>query len=132
MQGTCGLPELIVQAFAAQIMGCPLDENVPWVGRLSDLETLLTRADPCPELYDLGSPILHVTPDDPPMLLAHATSDPLAPVGGSQRMAAALERAGVPVELLLFPGEAHAHGLDHAVFEQTVAFFVRHLGDPAE
>ena len=113
-------------------MGCPLNETVPWVGRLSDLETYLTRADPCPALYELGSPVAHVSPDDPPMLLAHSTSDPLAPVGASQRMAITLEAAGVPVELLLVPGEAHAHGLHDVAFEQTVAFFTRHLGDPAD
>ena len=79
------------------------------------------------------SPIVHVTPDDPPTLLLHGDSDTLVPIGHSQTMHKALQETGVKSELITFPGAGHGFRGDDAVkahaamvkwFEQTL------LGSP--
>lgn len=52
-------------------------------------------------------PINFVTRAAPPMLLAHGTADDIVKVGNSQRLAAKLAAAGVPVELKLYQGKSH-------------------------
>jgi acetyl esterase/lipase len=62
-----------------------------------------------PANYTAASPIDHVSPGDPPMLLIHGRQDPLIPVSQSKEMRSALTAAGVRNELLLVNG---GHGLD--------------------
>ena len=62
-----------------------------------------------PANYIAASPIDHVSPGDPPMLLIHGRQDPLIPVSQSKEMQAALTAAGIRNELLLVNG---GHGLD--------------------
>ena len=54
-----------------------------------------------------ASPVTHVTSDDPPFLLIHGDADDVVPYANSEVMQAALERAGVSVELLRVPGGGH-------------------------
>jgi acetyl esterase/lipase len=54
-----------------------------------------------------ASPILYVTPDDPPFLLIHGDEDPVVPFELSVQMHAALEAAGVEASLLRVPGGGH-------------------------
>ena len=65
-----------------------------------------------PAEYAAASPIDHVAPGDPPMLLVHGIEDTLVPVGQSRLMARALAAAGVPHSLILVPG---GHALDFPV-----------------
>lgn len=53
------------------------------------------------------SPVTHVTPDDPPMLMLHGDADKLVPIQQAQTMQKALEAAGVKVELVVKPGQGH-------------------------
>ena len=62
-----------------------------------------------PANYIAASPIDHVSPGDPPMLLIHGRQDPVIPVSQSEEMRAALTAAGVSNELLLVHG---GHALD--------------------
>ena len=39
----------------------------------------------------------YATPDDPPFLIMHGDKDPLVPLGVSERLHAALQKAGVEV-----------------------------------
>jgi acetyl esterase/lipase len=66
-----------------------------------------------PDRYEAASPIRHVTPDDPPMLLIHGDDDLLVPLGQSQSLASALDAAGVPHRLIVVPGARH--GFDFQV-----------------
>jgi acetyl esterase/lipase len=59
--------------------------------------------------YVAASPIDHVSPGDPPMLLIHGRQDRVIPVSQSEEMQAALTAAGVRNELFLVQG---GHGLD--------------------
>jgi acetyl esterase/lipase len=54
-----------------------------------------------------ASPIEHVTPDDPPMLLIHGTDDAWVPLDQSVRVAESLSRAGVPHRLIVVNEARH-------------------------
>jgi acetyl esterase/lipase len=53
------------------------------------------------------SPIDFVSADDPPVLLVHGDADELVPIRHSERMAAALEKAGVESGFVIIPGAPH-------------------------
>jgi acetyl esterase/lipase len=59
------------------------------------------------ELARAASPIEHVTPDDPPILLLHGTEDLWVPIEQSSRMAETLDKAGVPNRLIVVPEARH-------------------------
>ncbi len=62
-----------------------------------------------PANYIAASPIDHISPDDPPMLLIQGQQDGVIPVSQSEEMQTALTAAGVTNELFLVRG---GHGLD--------------------
>jgi dipeptidyl aminopeptidase/acylaminoacyl peptidase len=53
------------------------------------------------------SPAAHAADVDIPLLLIHGRDDTVVPIAQSRRMAAAMRRAGKPVELLELKGEDH-------------------------
>ncbi len=53
------------------------------------------------------SPIAHVTPDDPPMLIIHGDADTLVPIQQARAMEKKLREANVPVKLVVKPGAGH-------------------------
>ena len=57
------------------------------------------------------SPIMQIDGTEPPFLLLHGTSDTTIPSFTSERFEAALEQAGVEVDLVLLPGAGHAFEL---------------------
>ncbi|WP_162806299.1 alpha/beta fold hydrolase [Sphingosinicella terrae] len=66
-------------------------------------------ASPCePSVMSAASPIHHVDPTDPPMLLIHGMQDRLVRYQQSVRMAEALRLAGIPERLLLIPNVDHS------------------------
>jgi dipeptidyl aminopeptidase/acylaminoacyl peptidase len=79
------------------------------------------------------SPLSYVDDISVPMLIIHSEYDWRCPVEQAQRLFVALKRRGVPVELLLFPGEGHElsrSGLpSHRVarFEAILDWFGRYL-----
>jgi acetyl esterase/lipase len=54
-----------------------------------------------------ASPIMHITPEDPPFLLIHGQLDPLLPVQQSQSMYERLIAAGVPAQLVVVQNGDH-------------------------
>jgi len=65
----------------------------------------------CPDKAAAANPITYVTPDDPPFLLLHGTSDCLVPWQQSQILHNALRASGVESTLILVPFAAHADPL---------------------
>ncbi|HRE81539.1 MAG TPA: alpha/beta hydrolase [Opitutaceae bacterium] len=61
-----------------------------------------------PELFRDASPLTYVTADDPPFFLYHGTADTTVDPEHSRRLQAALQRAGVPNELIWVEGRGHA------------------------
>lgn len=85
-----------------------------------------------PELAAQASPVSYVTSDAPAFLLLHGRADRAVPWVQSERFAAALGSAGVPVELGSYDGADHmwlgsATAAADAL-ERTVAFLRRQLG----
>jgi dipeptidyl aminopeptidase/acylaminoacyl peptidase len=62
---------------------------------------------PEPARQAAQSPLTYADRISIPMLLIHSEHDWRCPVEQAQRLFVALKRRGVPVELLLFPGEGH-------------------------
>jgi acetyl esterase/lipase len=69
------------------------------------------------------SPILFVTPDDPPTLLVHGTGDTLVPDSHSKLIYAAFQEKKVPTNLILIEGAPHA--FQGAALEQANAAAVK-------
>lgn len=100
-----------VIAFSAPADLGALSASSPWAGR-AVAQFLGGTPRQVPAEYAAASPIDHVAPGDPPMLLVHGLEDPMVPVGQSRAMAAALDSAGVAHQLLLVRG---GHDLDFPV-----------------
>ncbi|SIO62867.1 Acetyl esterase/lipase [Singulisphaera sp. GP187] len=63
-----------------------------------------------PGRYEAATPVRHVSPNDPPMLLIHGRDDRLVPLEQSQALAAALDEAGVAHRLIEVDDAAHGFG----------------------
>jgi acetyl esterase/lipase len=59
------------------------------------------------DLARLASPVFHIDANDPPLLLIHGDADPQMPPEQSRELAAAYEKAKVPVKLVMIPGAVH-------------------------
>jgi acetyl esterase/lipase len=75
----------------------------------------------------------HVTAATPPFFLAHAEDDPIANVGHSRALEAAMRRAGRPVALHVFPQGGHSWGMGApgspvAAWPQLLADWMRSRG----
>jgi acetyl esterase/lipase len=89
------------------------------------------------ETYKRASPLSYVTPDMPPVLMFHGDSDQLVPHTQSERMAEALQRAGVDARLITVGNADHdfapfAKGEPLSISEaeihgMTIAFFRKWL-----
>ncbi len=60
-----------------------------------------------PSLFALASPVVHVTPDDPPMFLYHGNRDRLVDPSHARDMKQSLDSAGVRSELRIVAGLGH-------------------------
>jgi acetyl esterase/lipase len=68
------------------------------------------------------SPILHVSPDDPPTLLIHGDKDELVPVSNSQIIYEAFQKNNVKTKLIIIEGAGHGfRGGDAARASQAMA-----------
>lgn len=76
--------------------------------RVPALELLLGgRPDAVPELARLASPVFHVDPRDPPLLLLHGDQDPQMPINQAHELENAYRKAGLPVRLEVDYSAAH-------------------------
>jgi acetyl esterase len=77
---------------------------------------------------EAASPLYAVDPSDPPFFLGHAANERI-PLEQSRTFAAALEAAGVPVELAVVGGALHSVALlDEPMRTSIRDFFLRELG----
>jgi acetyl esterase/lipase len=72
-----------------------------------------------PDLYREASPIRYVSPDDPPTLILHGTSDSLVPISQSDSLKAHLDKANVPCIYYRVPLWPHAMDLAQRVNDFT-------------
>jgi dipeptidyl aminopeptidase/acylaminoacyl peptidase len=86
-----------------------------------------------PEEQRRRSPLTFADRVTIPFMVAHSENDWRCPIEQGQRQFVALRRAGVPAELLVFPGEGHELSRsgrpNHRVqrFEHVLAWWARHL-----
>ncbi|MFI4860866.1 MAG: alpha/beta hydrolase fold domain-containing protein [Phycisphaerales bacterium JB063] len=94
---------------------------------------LLLGGDPRlhPDLAQAADPVTYLDADDPPVMIAHGTRDPLVPLAQSEYFANALEDAGIEHELIVVQGGGHggAHFQTPEMIAQLIAFFDEHLVD---
>ncbi|MBB4007762.1 alpha/beta hydrolase [Allorhizobium taibaishanense] len=62
----------------------------------------------------------HVGPTCPPVFIAHAKDDPVAPIGNARIMQAACEKAGVPVNLVELETGGHGFAMGDAANHKVV------------
>ena len=78
--------------------------------------------------YEARSPLRHPERIAAPVIFFHGLEDRVVPPEQSERMAAALQQRGLPVELHLFPAEGHGfrtQAVQVQVLEATEVFFRR-------
>ena len=78
----------------------------------------------CPGDYRDASPITHVDPTDPPMLIANG-SEEVIPFNQAQAMHDTLDGSGVPNELVSVPGRKHARQYSAFIMPRTVSFLAQ-------
>ncbi len=78
------------------------------------------------------SPIVFVTPDDPPTLLIHGDKDALVPIINSQSIYEAFQKNNVKTNFVTIPGAGHGFQKEDATRSNalTVAWFEQTLGKP--
>ena len=72
---------------------------VSWIGSAPDREEIAKRL----------SPLTYVRPGLPPILIIQGDADPVVPYSHSVRLQDALEKAGVPHQLITVPGGKHGN-----------------------
>jgi acetyl esterase/lipase len=86
-----------------------------------------------PENYRLGSPVIHLTPDDPPTLIFHGTIDDTVPVAQADRLAEKLKSLGIAHVYERYEGWPHTLDLALEVNRRCVyqmeRFFQQHVTD---
>lgn len=81
-----------------------------------------------PELYEQASPIVFVSPDDPPMFFYHGNMDAIVKEVNVTRMSEALGRAGVPVETYIIHGTGHIGAFfNGGAIDAGIIFLKQHL-----
>lgn len=73
------------------------------------------------------SPARRVTEKSPPFLLIHGDADPVVPLQQSEAMLAALQKAGVPAELVIKKGGGHPWLTMHEEVEVLASWFDKQL-----
>lgn len=75
------------------------------------------------------SPLLHVDPQDPPVLLIHGDADDLVDISHSQNMFAELQTKGIASDFITLPGAGHGFRGDDArkAGVARLAWFEKHL-----
>jgi acetyl esterase/lipase len=88
------------------------------------------------ELYELASPITHVSKDDPPTLILHGSLDDTVPIAQAERLADALRKNGVDCDFDRVEGWPHTMDLERGVnrhcLAKIVEFLGQHLGKAAK
>ncbi len=84
-----------------------------------------------PELAELASPVEHVTPDDPPLLILHGDQDPQMPINQAHELEGAYEHLGLDAELYVVHGAEHGGDVFYTAtpqVERAIAFLRRTIG----
>ena len=95
------------------------DYAVAWLGTQTKRKRMARRV----------SPLSYVRPGLPPIISVHADQDPTVPYSQAVRLHRALDKAGVPNQLVTVHGEKHGHYApedDLAAYREIAAFLARY------
>lgn len=109
-QNTSSQVQAIVSFFGASNLETILSQSTPHgLGvRVPALKLLLGNTpDQVPELARLASPVAHVDPADPPLLLLHGDQDPQMPINQAHELQGKYEALGLPCQFKTLHGAAH-------------------------
>jgi acetyl esterase/lipase len=118
-----------LSSILAQSTPFGLDVRVPalelWLG---------ATPDEVPAVAALASPVTHVDPTDPPLLMFHGDQDPQMPINQSHELEGAYEQLGLDGTLEVVHGAAHGGAEFHAParLEQALTFLRRTIGRPLD
>jgi acetyl esterase/lipase len=86
-----------------------------------------------PQLAVSVSPVLQVSPDDPPTLLIHGDKDDLVKLDNSERIVAELKKHKVPCDLVVIEGAGHGFGGEQGkrASQALIAWFDKYLAADA-
>ena len=100
----------IVSFYGASNLQTILSQSTPHgLGvRIPALQLFLrSQPDRDPEIAALASPVNHVDPGDPPLLLIHGDQDPQMPINQSHELQGAYEASGRPAAFKVLHGAGH-------------------------
>ena len=84
-----------------------------------------------PKPFEMGSPLYHLTEDDPPTLTFHGTIDELVPLSQAERLHEKLDELGIPNVYDPFPGWPHSMDIAKPVNDRCLyrikKFLAEHL-----
>jgi acetyl esterase/lipase len=82
------------------------------------------------DLAELASPVSHVDPRDPPLLLLHGDQDPQMPINQAHELQGIYRKLGLDGELAVVHGAAHGGDLFFApeYLQRALAFLRRTIG----
>jgi acetyl esterase/lipase len=125
--------QAIVVYYGASNLMTILAQSTPFgLGvRRPALELLLgALPESVPSLAQMASPVVHVGPGDPPLLLLHGDQDPQMPINQSHELQGAYEKAGLDVSMDVVHGAAHGGDLFFSPerIQRVVAFLHRTIG----
>ncbi len=125
--------QAIVTYYGASNLTTILNQSTPFGVnmRLPALERLLgAKPDAVPELAKLASPVFHVGPGDPPLLLFHGDQDPQMPINQSHELEGAYEKHDLPVTFDVVHGAVHGGPpfFDAKRLDRAVKFLKEALG----
>jgi acetyl esterase/lipase len=105
-----------------------VDGNIPHPDEADSPESLLVggAVQENKDKANAANPISYIRRDCPPFLVIHGTADALVHYSQSELLHAALQKAGVESELLIYPEKPHMY-LDDAGLAKVYSFFDRHL-----
>ena len=114
---------------AAVVAYYPPTDVRPWVKESSKYYQNYPALRFDPDQADFFSPLLQVSPDDPPSLLIHGDQDKLVPIDHSQNILAAFKKNKVVADLLVIEGAAHGFRGDDGrkASDALTAWFQKHL-----
>ena len=92
---------------------CAIDMYGPmlWFAQ-RDLPMFRQKRAEAPDLYQAATPMTHVNPKTPPILILHGTEDKVVSLEDSKAFDSALEKAGVEQQFVIVEGAGHSFDLE--------------------
>jgi acetyl esterase/lipase len=106
LEGQGGYPQYSSRVQAVAALFGPADIRLG-TDAVSTLERVFGTSDTSAPIFEIASPVVYASADDPPFLILHGTQDPVVPPEHSQVLYDALTQVGVPATLVMVENAGH-------------------------